>query len=329
MSHRTIHALQKKEAPQLEVRGLALAYLAATRGKRTPASQSLTRHRLLVFADYCAAHHIGVEQCDARVVASFVEHLEETHPAKKRGATVISRATTAGFVQCVRAMLTWAAFDELCYSSYVDEKAIKRIARPKQDEDIVETLDDSHVRALLTAARLEENAYMQARARTIIAVLYGSGIRASELCNLRVQHCVLDADAAYLMIHLAKGRKSRRVPLAEPTRRKLEDWILTWRAEQPATTIVFPGRDKSSQLTTGGLQQLIRRLAERAGITDRRVAPHDFRHAYSARFIKNGGDIYTLQRLLGHSSVTTTQIYLKSISGAGFDLADRALPYLR
>jgi site-specific recombinase XerD len=317
-----------REAATLPVRGLALAYLAASRGSRNPASQRLTRHRLLVFADWCEVQGIGAEQCDARIVADFVTHLEATHPGRKRGSAQISKATLAGFVQCIKAMLAWAVEDELFYSSYLDEKSVKKIARVKQDDIIVDTLDDSHVRALLSACKAEENEYMRARARTMIHVLYGSGLRASELCNLRLQHCCLDAGAAFLMIRLAKGRKDRKVPIAETCRRKLEDWVLTWRADATPTAPVFLNRDSSSQLTVAGLQQLLKRLARRAGITDRRVSPHNFRHSYAANFIRNGGDIYTLQRLLGHSTPVQTQQYIKSL-GCDFDLHDRALPYLR
>jgi integrase/recombinase XerD len=329
MSYSTIHKAKQEAPAALPVRGLALAYLAASRGNRNPASQRLTQHRLLVFADWTAAQGIGCEQCDARIVANFVTHLEETHPHRKRGATQISRATLAGYVQCVRAMLSWASTDELLYADYISAAAIKRIARPKLDDSIPDTLDDTHIRALLTACKQEENAYMQARARTLIHVLYGSGLRSSEVCRLRIEHCCLDAGAAYLMIRLAKGRRDRRVVISETVRRKLEDWILTYRADAPPTAVVFPTRDGSEALTTAGLQQLLRRLAAEAGIMDRRVSPHNFRHSYSANFIKAGGDVYTLQRLLGHSNISTTQLYLKSLHSADFDLADRAMPFLR
>src|SRR6266567_602938 len=255
----------------LPVRACMLAYLAATRGGRNPLSQRHIQGNLLCFADYCESASVGVEGVNARIVASFTEHLKDAHKARKRGETVMSSVTIAGYVQNIKSALLWASGDELVYSEYVNEKTIKRIVRPKRDEVIIETFTDTHIRQLLTACKAEENPKMTARAKMCIHLLYSTGIRASELCHLRLPD-----------VHL------------EPV---------------------------------AGLQQLFRRLASRAGITDMRVSPHNFRHTFSANALRAGMDIYTLQRLLGHSSTSITEHYIKSL-GADFDLHDRAVRFM-
>src|SRR6266702_2592828 len=257
-----------EQARHLPVRACMLAYLAATRSGRNPASQRLTTGRLLVFSDWCDLQDIGVEQVSARLVADFIEHLSATHKARKRGETVMSSVTIAGYVQCIKSALLWASGDELVYAEYVNEKVIKRIARPR-----------------------------------------------------------LDAGSAYLMIRQGKGRKDRRVPMSETTRRRLEDFMLTWRADIPPASPVITSRDGTESFTVAGLQQLLKRLARRAGISDMRVSPHNFRHTFSANALRAGMDIYMLQRVLGHSSTSITEHYIKSL-GADFDLHDRAVKFM-
>jgi len=270
-------------------------------------------------------------------MTDFVEYLKESRPANKRGATQVSSWTVANFVRQVKSMLKWAAEDELTYSDYVDANTIKHITVPRRDEIVIETLSDQHIRALLAACKGEENDFMRARGKMIVILLYSTGIRASELVHLRLEHLTLDPGAGYLMIRCGKSRKDRRVPISESCSRRLQDYCRTWRANVPASAPVFPSRSGTPRhalsagtesLTVAGLQQMLKRLAARAGITDRRVSPHNFRHSFSANFMRDGGEIWTLQRLLGHSSTNITERYIKSL-GCDFNLHDRAMPYLR
>src|SRR5260221_14753344 len=88
-----------EQARHLPVRACMLAYLAATRGGRNPASPRHIQQRLLCFADWCEVQHIGCEEVNARIVVGFVGHLEATHHARKRGAATPSRPTLGGYVQ--------------------------------------------------------------------------------------------------------------------------------------------------------------------------------------------------------------------------------------
>jgi len=337
MSHSTIHKAKQEAPATLPVKGCALAYLTSTRGGRNGASQIRTQHSLTVFSAFCEQRNIGISDINNRIITDFVEYLKESRPANKRGATQVSSWTVANFIRQVKSMLKWAAEDELTYSDYVDANTIKHITVPRRDEILIETLSDQHIRALLAACKGEENDFMRARGKMIVILLYSSGIRASELVHLRLEHLTLDPGAGYLMIRQGKSRKDRRVPISESCSRRLQDYCRTWRAHVPASAPVFPSRAGTPRragsagtesLTVAGLQQLLKRLAARAGITDRRVSPHNFRHAFSANFMRDGGEIWTLQRLLGHSSTNITERYIKSL-GVDFNLHDRALPYLR
>src|SRR6266567_2250373 len=337
MSHSTIHKAKQEAPATLPVKGCALAYLTSTRGGRNGASQIRAQHSLTIFSDYCTTQNIGISDVNSRVIADFIEYRYASRSPNKRGATEISTWTVANCVRQIKSMLRWAADDELTDSDEVDAATINHIKVPRKDEVLIETLSDAHVRALLAACKGEENDFMRARGKMIVILLYSSGIRASELVHLRIEHLTLDPGAGYLMIRCGKSRKDRRVPISESCSRRLQDYCRTWRANVPASAPVFPSRAGTPRragsagtesLTVAGLQQMLKRLAARAGITDRRVSPHNFRHSFSANFMRDGGEIWTLQRLLGHSSTNITERYIKSL-GCDFNLHDRAMPYLR
>ncbi len=275
--------------------------------------------RLGVFADWCTVQGICLEQVSRRIVDSFVEHLHATHTSHK--GTPLSSYTTAGYVRCIRAFLYWCSEDEQ-FESCVKLATIKRIKLPKLTQKIIAVFTDEHIAALLAAARHEYNDYLQERDPVIIKLLLATGIRATELCTLKIADCHLKPNTlrnpseSFVKV-MGKGRKEREIPLDEDTRRKLAHFIRIHRAGAKPGDVVFVGRTESAKMTVDGLESMFHRLAFWAGIDESqvRVSPHTTRHTFSARFILAGGSIYHLSRLLGHSSVQTTEKYLASISG--------------
>ncbi len=314
----------RKDAPRPEipVRPAILAFLEATRRERTTMTNRGYRQRLLVFADYCEERGIGLPSVNGRVVNDFVEHLEKTHPPKKPGAATMSKTTLHGYVIAMKVWLHWCADDQEVYAEFVDRDETRRIKLPKLDHVIVEPFSDTQVRAMLSACQYEESEHMRARAKAIVHVLWGTGIRAAELCNLRLRDVhLVEGEDPYIKIVQGKGRKDRRIPLGPITRRKLSHYVETYRADQPITAPVFPNHARTEPLSISGLEQLIERLGRHALIEGVRVSPHTFRHTFACNCMKSGMDIYTLQRLLGHTNTTTTERYLRSLGG-DFDLAD-------
>ncbi len=314
----------RKDAPRPEmpVRPAILAFLEATRRERTTMTQKGYRQRLLVFADYCEERGTGLPSVNGRVVNDFVEHLEKTHTPIKPGATQMSKSTLHGYVIAIKVWLHWCADDQEVYGEFVDRDETRRIKLPKLDSVIVEPFSDTQVRAMLSATQYEESEHMRTRAKAIVHVLWGTGIRAAELCNLRLRDVhLVEGEDPYIKIVMGKGRKDRRIPLGPITRRKLSHYVETYRAEIPLTSPVFPNHARTEPLSISGLEQLIERLGRHALIEGVRVSPHTFRHTFACNCMKSGMDIYTLQRLLGHTNTTTTERYLRSLGG-DFDLAD-------
>ncbi len=144
------------------------------------------------------------------------------------------------------------------------------------------------------------------RDRMILELLYGCGLRLSELINLRMQD--IEFEAGFVRV-IGKGDKQRLVPLGELARRAIGDYL-------SGEKIVDSGPDSSYLVRTNrkkrfsrtGLWKLIKRCTVRAGIV-KRVTPHTFRHSFATHLLDGGADLRMVQEMLGHADISTTQIY--------------------
>ncbi len=140
------------------------------------------------------------------------------------------------------------------------------------------------------------------RLLALIELLYGSGLRASELVSLAM--AAVPRDAPFLTI-TGKGGQQRLVPVGERARAALGQWL---RVRPAGGRHVFPS-PRGGHLTRVRLFQLVRALAAEAGIDPEKVSPHVLRHAFATHLLEGGADLRVLQTLLGHADIATTQIY--------------------
>lgn len=139
------------------------------------------------------------------------------------------------------------------------------------------------------------------RLSALIELLYGSGLRASELVSLPRQSVV--RDRPFLMIK-GKGGKERLVPISDRARKAVQDWLDHVATDRP---FLFPSR--TGHISRIRLYQIIKELAAQVGLNPARLSPHVLRHAFATHLLEGGADLRTLQTLLGHSDISTTQIY--------------------
>ena len=164
-------------------------------------------------------------------------------------------------------------------------------------------LGHGDIAALFARAELEADSGDPAGVRllALLELLYGSGLRASELVSLPL--AAAPRDAPFLTV-TGKGGAQRMVPVGGRAREALARWL----AVRPAgTKHLFPGR--SGHLTRVRLFQLLKALAVRAGLDPARLSPHVLRHAFATHLLEGGADLRVLQTLLGHADIATTQIY--------------------
>jgi integrase/recombinase XerD len=141
------------------------------------------------------------------------------------------------------------------------------------------------------------------RMLALLELLYGSGLRASELVSLPL--AAVPRDAPFLTV-TGKGGQQRMVPVSNRARQALSRWVAL---RQEGSRLLFPSRGGAGHLTRVRLFQLLRELATRADIDPARVSPHVLRHAFATHLLAGGADLRVLQTLLGHADIATTQIY--------------------
>ncbi len=180
------------------------------------------------------------------------------------------------------------------------------LPRPRTRRPLPRLLGHGEVAALFTRAE-EEAASDRSEAVRMLALLellYGSGLRATELVSLPLN--AVPRDAPFLTV-TGKGGQQRMVPVSGRARTALSRWLALRSAE--GSKVLFPSTGRQGHLTRVRLFQLLRALAARAGIDPEKVSPHVLRHAFATHLLEGGADLRVLQTLLGHADIATTQIY--------------------
>ena len=195
-----------------------------------------------------------------------------------------------------------------------DNPAI-RIKGPPRTKALPKTLSEEDVDRLLVAARVTGRAGDRVRNACLMELLYATGMRVSELVSLPVSST--RGDPRMLLVR-GKGGKERLVPLSPPARQALVEWLAVRdeAAEKdriakgtPASVFLFPSRGKSGHLTRHRFYLLIKELAVAAGVAPDNVTPHTLRHAFATHLLARGADLRSIQTLLGHADIATTEIY--------------------
>jgi integrase/recombinase XerD len=195
------------------------------------------------------------------------------------------------------------------------------LSGPKRGRGLPKVLSIADVDRLLVRAKAFSNApeaSPQQRLRGIrlyclLEVLYATGLRVSELVSLPLSASRRDAR---MIVVRGKGNKERLVPLNEASRQAMADYLAAMEALKPekkknaaASKWLFPSFGESGHLTRQHFARDLKELAGAAGIAPRLVSPHVLRHAFASHLLHNGADLRIVQTLLGHTDISTTQIY--------------------
>lgn len=183
-----------------------------------------------------------------------------------------------------------------------------RVRGVRQERPPVEALDGRELGRL--AAALEGEDWIARRNGAMVALMARGGLRISEVLGLQVEDVEVNARSGWVLVRRGKGVKERRVPLSAEARRALREYLEV-RPRRPGP--LFLSRT-FQPLTPRDVERLVGEAARRAGI-EKRVTPHVLRHTFATRFLRSGGDLATLQAILGHASLATTARYLHPDAG--------------
>ncbi len=173
------------------------------------------------------------------------------------------------------------------------KKDLSKIPMPKKDKKLPEVLSKSEVRMLIDAADTNKS-------RLIMAMLYSTGLRVSEIVNLKVEDLNFAEKTGW--VRKGKGGKDRIFSTSENLNLELQEYLSM---KGKTSSYLF---SKEKPLSTRNIQKIIQGARRRSGI-NKKVTPHTLRHSFATHLLEQGTDIRTIQAILGHSSLSTTQVY--------------------
>ncbi|HOL74278.1 MAG TPA: site-specific tyrosine recombinase XerD [Bacteroidales bacterium] len=213
----------------------------------------------------------------------------------------LESSTLARIISGIRAFYKFLQEEEI-----IEDNPAEQLDTPKLTRKLPEILSIEEIEQILSVIDLSK--FEGHRNKAIIEVLYGCGLRVSELINLKMMDYF--ADESILRI-IGKGDKERYVPIGSKAKNALYYYIEYSRPHYPMVTqyqqYIFLNR-RGKKLTREMIFIIVKDCAAKAGI-QKNVHPHTFRHSFATHLVENGADLFAVQEMLGHSSITTTEIY--------------------
>jgi integrase/recombinase XerD len=274
-----------------------LTWLAVERGRSTNTLKSYRRD-LNAYCDWLETRSTGVTDVEASDISAYIAHLRKTGKAPAS----VARSTVA-----VRSLHHFLADEGM-----TEGDAAAAVEAPRVPSGLPKALTEQEVVDLIEAVVGDDP--IGQRDRAILEVLYGTGIRISELVGLSLAD--VDLDGALLRA-FGKGSKERIVPLGRPAVKSLRRWFdggrealspEQWARRGDAEAVFLNTR--GGRLTRAGAWLVVKKHGDRAGLGER-LTPHVLRHSCATHLLDHGADIRAVQELLGHVSISTTQVYTK------------------
>ena len=197
-------------------------------------------------------------------------------------------------------------FKFLVFEEYLKSSPMSNIESPKLGRKLPDILNVEEISQMISSINIKET--FGQRNKTIIEILYGTGIRVSELIELKISNIFFKEN---LIRVLGKGDKERFVPIGLKAKKSIIDYINNDRKyqkiEESSNDILILSK-YGKKITRHMIFTLIKNISKKSGIT-KKISPHTFRHSFASHLLKNGADLRTIQLILGHENITTTEIY--------------------
>jgi integrase/recombinase XerD len=264
--------------------------------------------KLTYLADWLHQTGAGdLAQVSTSHLRAFILHLQEidSHLNNPRIPTLsgkhVSAFTIKGYVQTMKTLFRWAFTEGL-----IEKDPAARVVRPKIPHYLIPTLSLEQIEAMMNAC--DPTTAIGFRDQMVMLLLLDTGMRVSELCGLKLQ----DIHEDYLVV-MGKGSKQREIGISPMLSKYLWKYIRMYRkpADPQDQHVVLSYRGQP--MTPSTVAEILSTVRQRAGISGVRVSPHVFRHTFARTYLARGGDVYKLSRLMGHTGIEITQIYLKDV----------------
>ncbi len=275
-----------------------LLWLRVERGRAASTLESYKRD-LMKFEHWIAGQNLSIESIKEPDIIKFLRHLQS------KG---FAQSTVARTMVSVRSFFKFLAVEELRTDNPTESVELPRVSR-----GLPKPISESEVNAILSS--VEGDSAAARRDKAILEILYGTGARISEVVHLSLGD--IDSYEGLLKL-LGKGNKERIVPLGSYAMRALLHWLEPegrgmfepeeWSSRDDSEAVFLNRR--GGRLTRQGGWGIVKKYGALVGL-GARLSPHTLRHCCATHMLEHGADIRTVQELLGHASITTTQIYTK------------------
>jgi integrase/recombinase XerD len=287
--------------------------MAAERGA-APLTLAAYHNDLSDLAGFFAARGVALEAADPSGLHSYLASATTAR---------LSPRTLARRISAMRQFYKFLLTEGVRQDDPTTELDTPRLGRP-----LPKILSETEVATLIAAARASPGDEGM-RLYCLLELLYATGLRISELVTLPL--AAARRDPRFLVIS-GKGGRERVVPLSEPSRRALGDYLECrerFLPESRPSRWLFPSRGRAGHLTRQRTSQLLKELAVTAGLDPSRLSPHVLRHAFASHLLDHGADLRSVQQMLGHADIATTQIYTHVQTDRARKLVETAHPLAR
>ena len=246
------------------------------------------------FNDFIMGNSTNIEESTENDIKIYLQHLNKTG---------VSSKTSARRLSALRQF-----FHFLQSENNRPDNPTNQIDGPKQRKSLPKVLSEEEVNKLINAAYATTGPE-GIRLICLLEIAYATGLRVSELVSL--PNLALSRDSNILMV-TGKGGRERIIPLTEPALEAISSYLKvrdTFIKSSNSSKFLFPSRSAQGFLTRRRLGQLLKDLALMSNINPEKVSPHALRHAFATHLLDHGADLRSLQQMLGHSDISTTQIY--------------------
>ncbi|MFQ6028336.1 MAG: tyrosine-type recombinase/integrase [Dehalococcoidia bacterium] len=286
---------------------LTLQYEAFNRTEgKSEKTVSWYNHVLWRLSDYLKENGYSTELKDLNLelIRTYILHLQkrqryDRHPYIPQQEGGLSPVTIENYVRSLRAFFNW-----LYREGYTEESILERLKPPKCPKKLVEPLNDVEIAAIFSAMDAQTSA--GARDVCMATLMLDTGLRSNEVVTFKEKD--LHLEQGYLKV-MGKGQKERMVPFGSASQKSLMKYMFHFRAEPAHGGIDgFFLTLEGQPLSNNALQMVMKRLGERSGVS--RLHAHLLRHTFAVNYLVNGGDVFTLQQILGHTTLDMVRRYV-------------------
>lgn len=229
---------------------------------------------------------------DKNMIQSYIESLQR----KEMKQTSIMRSISA-----LRQFFNFLQDEDIITNNPTSNIKLKPKNKP-----LPKVLSEREMQLLLSYFDSNRNLKLKA----MLHILYGSGLRVSELVSLTSDSIIQDEETKrYVILIRGKGNKERIVPINNIAISVIQEYLIMKSEKFKFSKYLFPSKSKTGHITRQGFAKLLKEVAIDVGIPKEKVSPHVIRHAFATHLLSHGADLLTIQKLLGHKDISTTQIY--------------------